>query len=669
MIQSQTSKSDTNRHEKSSSLRGDKRGAHNKKIGVYVCHCGGNISDYVDVEKVVSAIEGDEGVFLAKTTIFACADSNQKEMVNDIVSQKLDGVVVASCSPKLHLITFRAVAERAGLNKYNYVHANIREQVSWAHSDNKTGATEKAIQIVKAAVAKARRAESLDPIKVEATKAVAVIGAGVAGMKAAIKLAKSGSEVFLIEREFFVGGRVAQWDNLCVSTETGKELVTRLYDEVMAHRKVTLFTGAEVVEKSGSVGNFSLRVRITPRYIKMQCNPGELQKAIDACPVEVPDKFNFDITKRKAIYHNYPSEYPQLPAIDSENCTRCGECEKVCNSIDFSQKTEYLEIKAGSILLSTGFDPYEPGPGEFGYGEIENVVTLPQFKRIVHYNKGDKLYYKDREIRNIAYIYCVGSRQVNGENKYCSRYCCTSNIYTAIDVKKRYKEINNFHFNRGIRTYGKQEVLYDESSRLGDIYLQSFEDSPAEVKKIGDKTIVSINDILTSNKKLEVEADLVVLVTGMVPRKDNSIGSLLKVPKGRDKFFNEIHMKLRPVETVIDGITIAGAGQGPKNIVESMTSALAAATKSYSLVAAGELALEPTIAKVDTNECEWCGKCDEACPYSAFTKTEVNGKMVAVVNESICKGCGMCLPVCPTNAIDLIGLTDSEVESMIDALA
>ncbi len=658
-----------NQHEKSSSLRGDKRGAHNKKIGVYVCHCGGNISDYVDVEKVVSAVEGDEGVSLAKTTIFACADSNQKEMVDDIVSQKLDGVVVASCSPKLHLITFRAVTERAGLNKYNYVHANIREQVSWAHSDNKIGATEKAIQIVKAAVAKVRRAESLDPIKIEATKAVAVIGAGVAGMKAAIKLAKSGSEVFLIEREFFVGGRVAQWDNLCVSTETGKELVTRLYDEVMAHRNVTLFTGAEVVEKSGSVGNFILRVRITPRYIKMQCNPGELQKAIDVCPVEVPDKFNFDITKRKAIYHNYPSEYPQLPAIDSENCTRCGECEKVCKSIDFNQKTEYLEIKAGSILLSTGFDPYEPETGEFGYGEIENVVTLPQFKRIVHYNKGDKLYYKDRAVRNIAYIYCVGSRQVNGENKYCSRYCCTSNIYTAIDVKKRYREINNFHFNRGIRTYGKQEVLYDESSRLGDIYLQSFEDDPAEVKKIGDKTIVSINDILTSNKNLEVEADLVVLVTGMVPRKDNSIGSLLKVPKGRDKFFNEIHMKLRPVETVIDGITIAGAGQGPKNIVESMTSALAAATKSYSLVAAGELALEPTIAKVDANECEWCGKCDEACPYSAFTKTEVNGKMVAVVNESICKGCGMCLPVCPTNAIDLIGLTDSEVESMIDALA
>lgn len=638
-----------------------------KKIGVYICHCGGNISDYVDVERVREAIKDEEGVALAKTTMFACADSNQKEMVEDIKSQGLNGVVVASCSPKLHLLTFRAVTERAGLNKYNYVHANIREQVSWAHSDNKAGATEKAIRIVRSAIAKANCAGSLEPIEVKSTKAVAVIGAGVAGMRAAIELAEAGAEVFLIEREFFVGGRVAQWDNLCVSDETGKDLVTRLYDRVMSHKHVTLFTGAEVVENSGSVGNFNLKVKVTPRYIRLQCKKGELQKAIDVCPVEVPDEFNFNITTRKAIYHNYPSEYPQLPAIDMKNCTRCGECEKVCSNIDFSQKTEYLNLKVGSILLATGFDPYEPKKGEFGYGEIDNVVTLPQFKRIVHYS-GDKLTYKGKTIKHIAYIYCVGSRQVDGENKYCSRYCCTSNIYTAIGVKKKFRDVYNYHFNRGIRTYGKQEVLYDESSRLGDIYLQSFEHEPPLVEQKDGKTVVSINDILTTDKKLEVEADLVVLVTGMVPRQDNSIGNLLKIPKGRDKFFNEIHMKLRPVETVIDGITIAGASQGPKNIKESINSALAAATKSFSLVDAGKLALEPTIVKVDEALCEWCGKCDEACPYSAFDKKEVDGKIVARVNETICKGCGMCLPVCPVNALNLVGSTDKEIENMIDAL-
>ncbi|MBE0650077.1 MAG: CoB--CoM heterodisulfide reductase iron-sulfur subunit A family protein [Bacteroidales bacterium] len=639
----------------------------NRKIGVYICHCGGNISDYVDVEKVRRAVEGEAGVFLSKTTMFACADSNQKEMVEDIKTNQLDGVVVASCSPKLHLLTFRAVVERAGLNKYNYVHANIREQSSWAHSDNKTGATEKAIHLVKSAIAKVRYAEALEPIKVKSLNAVAIIGAGVAGMRAAIELAEAGSEVFLIEREFFVGGRVAQWDDLCLTQETGKELITRLYNKVVEHPNVTLFTGAEVVENSGSVGNFSIRVKITPRYLKQECNKDELQKAIEVCPVKIPDAFNFNITNRKAIYHNYPGEYPQLPVIDIENCTRCGACEKVCKNIDFNQKTEYLNLKAGSILLATGFDPYEPKQGEFGYGEIDNVVTLPQFKRIVHYSNG-QLTYKGKEIKNIAYIYCVGSRQVDGENKYCSRYCCSSCIHTAIKIKKKYKGIHNYHFNRGIRTYGKAEVWYDESSRLGDIYLQSFEDHPPIVEKAGGQTIVKINDILTSKKELEVVADLVVLVTGMVPRKDNSIGNLLKVPKGRDKFFNEIHMKLRPVETVIDGITIAGTSQGPKNIMESMNSALAAATKSFALVASGELSLEPTIATVDESKCAWCGKCEEACPYSAFEKIQSNGKLIAKVNSSVCKGCGMCLPVCPENALNLIGLSDKEMESMIDSL-
>ncbi len=638
-----------------------------KKIGVYVCRCGGNISDYVDVEKVRQAIETEADVVLAKTTMFACADSNQKQMVEDIKEQGLDNVVVASCSPKLHLLTFRAVTERAGLNKYNYVHANIREQVSWAHSDNKVGATDKAIKIVRAAIAKVRYAESLDPIEVKSTKAVAVIGAGVAGMRAAIELAEAGADVYLIEREHFVGGRVSQWDNLFTSEETGKELVTRLYDEVMKLNRITLFTGAEVIENSGSVGNFIIKVKITPRYIKKLCNEGELQKAIDVCPVTVPDEFNFNITSRKAIFHNFPSEYPHLPAINMKDCTRCGKCEKVCKSIDFSQKEEILTLKVGTLLLASGFDPYEPKKGEFGYGEIDNVITLPQFKRIVHICDKE-LVYKSKKIKHIAYIYCVGSRQVDGENKYCSRYCCTAVIHTANTVKKKYKNIYNYHFNRGIRTYGKQEVIYEESSKNGDIYLQSFENDPPVLKKNGDKTVVTIEDVLTGKKELSVEADLVVLVTGMVPRKDNSIGSLLKVPRGRDKFFNEIHMKLRPVETVIDGVTIAGASQGPKNIMESMNSALSAAAKSFSLINSGELELEPTVASVDKESCEWCEKCREACPYDAFSKVTKEGKMVAEVNAAVCKGCGMCLPVCPSDAIDLIGLTNEEVESMIDVL-
>ncbi len=639
-----------------------------KKIGVYICHCGGNISDHVDVEKVRQAIEHDQGVFLAKTTMFACADSNQKEMVEDIKNNDLDSVVVASCSPKLHLITFRAVTERAGVNKYNYVHANIREQASWAHSDNKTGATEKAIRLVKAAIAKVRYSESLEPIKVHAQKAVAVIGGGVAGMRAAVELSNMDCPVYLIEREPFTGGRIAQWDVLFTTDESGKSLATRLYQTLKIRKNVTIFTNAEVVGTSGSIGDFNLKVKITPRYVKEKCDPDQIQKAIEVCPVEVADSFNFGITKRKAIYHNYPGEHPHLPAIDMNNCTRCGECEKVCRSIDFSQKEEILNINVGTVLVASGFDPYTPKQGEFGYGQIDNVVTLPQFKRIVALND-KKLIFNGTEIKNIAYIYCVGSRQPNGENKYCSRYCCTSTIHAAIHARKKFGDIRNYHFNRGIRTYGKQEELYSESSRMGDIYLQSYEDALPQVFRKGDTTLVKVHDILTNNKEIEVPADLVVLVTGMVPRADSTLGSLFKLPKGRDKFFNEIHMKLRPVETVIDGITIAGTCQGPKNVTESVNSALSAAAKSYSYVSKGQLELEPIVAEIDKSKCTWCDECANACPFDAIKKVEEDGKELAFINNSVCKGCGMCLPVCPSDAIDLTSYSNQEIEGMIEALA
>ena len=486
-------------------------------------------------------------------------------------------------------------------------------------------------------------------------------------MKAAIALSDKDCPVYLIEREFFIGGRVAQWDTMFTTNETGKEVVTKLYNNLILRPNVTIFTGAEVIKNVGSIGDFKLKVKIAPRYIKDKCKEGNLQKAIDACPVVLPDEFNFNITTRKAIYHNFPSEYPQSPVIDIKNCTRCGKCEQICENIDFSQKEEILDINVGSVLMATGFDPYTPKDGEFGYNEVDNVVTLPQFKRMIELSD-KKLLFKEKEVKNIAYIYCVGSRQAEGENTYCSRYCCTSAIHSSLLVKKKFANIYNYHFTRGIRTYGKQEVLYAESSQQGDIYMQSYEDALPIVSRINDKTIVKINDILTGGKEITVEADLIVLVTGMVPRADNSVGALFKLPKGRDNFFNEIHMKLRPVETFIDGVTISGACQGPKNIMESANSALSAATKSYSYISKGILETEPIVAVVDKNACSWCNSCSEACPFDAISKIEIGEKTIASINNAVCKGCGMCLPVCPTDAIDLIAYSSKEIESMIDSL-
>jgi heterodisulfide reductase subunit A2 len=569
-----------------------------KKIGVYICHCGGNISDYVDVEKVRQSVEGEDIVFIAKTTMFACSDTNQRDMVDDIKANDLDGVIVASCSPKLHQLTFRNVSIRADLNKYTYVHANIREQASWAHSDNIIGATEKAIHLVRAAIAKARYADALETNKIKVTKAVAVIGAGVAGMKAAISLAEKDTEVYLIERDPIVGGHVAELGSLFSTTETGADMIKRLSAELLKHKNITLMTNSEVIENKGSVGDISLKVR---------------------------------------------------------------------TSTSDSDKNLITEINAGSVLMATGFDFYTPEKGEFGYATSDNVITLPQFKRMID-TQFDKLTYNGKQIKNIAYIYCVGSRQTEGENTYCSRNCCTSTIHAAVTAKQKFADINNYHFNRGLRTYGKQEILYADSLRSGDIYLQSYEDGLPTVITEGKKTIVKINDILTNGREIEVEADLVVLVTGMVPRVDNTIGSLFKIPKGRDKFYNEVHMKLRPVETVIDGITIAGACQGPKNIAESVNSALSAATKSYSILSKGELETDPLVATIDPEKCTWCGACESACPFDAIVKVEKDGKTIAEINSTVCKGCGMCAPVCDPDAVNLIACSSKEIMSMIDAL-
>ena len=562
-----------------------------ERIGVYICHCGGNISDYVDVAQIKNMVQSEEGVIVSKNVMFACADSNQKEMIKDIEDQKLDAIVVASCSPKLHLHTFRNVALRGGINPYNYTQVNIREQCSWAHSDTPAEASKKAAGLIRAGINKVVHSEALENIEVLSTRAVVIIGGGISGMRAAIDLAKMGNQVYLIEKEKTLGGHVAKWGELYVTDQSGNNIIAALTKEVKRLTNITVFTLASVEKVSGSIGNFLVDVKIG---------------------------------------------------------------------------SEILNLKSGAILVTTGFESYIPKEGEFGYKNYPSVITLPDFKELIDQSK-DTLVYNNRKVNSIAYIYCVGMRQAKGENKYCSRVCCTTAIHSSLLLHEKFRNIKAFHLYRDIRTYGKQEILYERSSKNGDIFLKYEEKIPPVVEQNKDKLLVKIKDELTKRMDLELETDLVVLVTGMVPRNDSSeISGKLKIPVGNDKFFNEIHPKLRPVETVINGIFLGGSCQGPKNISESVQSSLSAAVKINALTKNPTILLEPIIARINFDACVWCGKCAEVCEYDAIYPLEMFGKIVASVNEAVCKGCGICTPICPVDAIDIAQYSNAEVEGMID---
>ena len=565
-----------------------------KRIGVFICYCGGNISDFVDVEKVREAVETEADVVVAKTHMFTCSDAAQQEIIEDIRSEGLNALVVASCSPKLHLYTFRAMAERAGLNPYQYVQVNIREQCSWTHRDDQARATDKAVRLVRAGIAKSGLTRPLSALRIETTPKVLVVGAGVAGLRASLALSDLGLSVYLIEKAPEVGGWTGRWGKMFPHEQRGSDIVKKLKERVTSRENVTLFTSAEVVKKSGSVGEFNVKVRIA----------------------------------------------------DGET----------------------LSLLVGAIIVATGFETYRPADGEFGYG-LEGVLTLPEFKELVDGANGT-LRSNGREVKDIVYIYCVGSRQTQGTedpNLYCSRYCCTTAVHTALCAQEKGPGLHQFHLFRDMRTYGKHEVPYKDACTKGSVFLRFEDDAPPTVERADGKLRVKVHDQLTGGEELEIDADLVVLVNAMVARPNENLVKVLKLPVGKDGFFNEIHPKLRPVETVIDGIFIAGTAQGPKTLPESVASALSGVSKGAGLLMKGYVDLDPFIAKIDGERCVWCDVCADACPYDAIEKTSVEGKEVARVIQSLCKGEGACVPVCPNDAIDLEGYTNTQVTAMIDA--
>ncbi len=625
-----------------------------ERIGVYVCHCGGNISDYVDVKKVVEAVKDLPNVAVARDFIFMCSDAGQDLIKEDIKNYNLDGVVVASCSPHLHEKTFRDAAAAAGLNPYLVEHVCIREHSSWVHSDNPDAATQKAIWIVKSAIAKVSLAVELNPIKLDMKPEAIVIGGGIAGLRCAVDLAKAGITVHLIEKKPFLGGRAAQIFKLYPSGKTGYEIVNELIDELKKFDNIHVYTNAEIIEAGGALGDFKVKVKVNPRYVKEDISRDEIENAIAKCPIDVPDEFNYGLTKRKAIY--IQNSYPEMPVIDIENCTKCNEC----GIADFEQEAETYEISGSMIILATGAKPYEPKESEYGYKVYDRVITLPVFDRLLAISNG-KLEYNGKEIRDIAFIYCVGSR--NEEHEYCSRYCCVATLNAAIGALEKFGNVRAYHVYRDIRAYGKYETYYEEAGKDGMLFFKFDPEEPPVVEQSGDKLIVKVKDILTSGEEIEIPVDLVVLSVGM-ELEEAEVHTMLRVPFSRDGFLQEVHPKLKPVETAIGGVLIAGTCQFPKDTVETAASASAAVGRADVYLVKGYAELEPYIAEVDAEKCNGCGICVEECPAGAISIKDEK----AVINEALCKGCGACGALCPTEAINLRGYRYEQFRAMIDIL-
>jgi heterodisulfide reductase subunit A len=384
------------------------------RIGVYTCHCGGNISDVVQCEKVAQILRSMPNVVVSRTDMSMCSDAGQALIEEDIRENGVNRVIVGACAPSLHEQTFRGTVSRAGLNPYFYHHVNLREQDSWVHHNNHTTATEKAIRLMSAGLAKARLLSALDPILLKAEQHALVIGGGIAGLRAALDIARRDIRVTLIEKSPFLGGRVAQLEKVFPTGKNARELLHALIDKVTADPRITIFTQAELTGVRGYIGDYQIEITQQSRGV----TPENGAAVMAACKQEVPDEFNYGLTQRKVVYQAYPGCYPATPAVDWVNYD--GQTLHFDGkTITLKNEPKTFDLKVGAVVLATGFNPYDPRKGEFGYGEQSRVVTLPQLVRSMAISKNDvngrgQFTWEGKPVRTMAFIHCVGSREIDG---------------------------------------------------------------------------------------------------------------------------------------------------------------------------------------------------------------------------------------------------------------
>lgn len=661
-----------------------------QRIGVFVCHCGTNIAGTVDVKSVAEALKSEPGVVFSTDYQYMCSQAGQDMIKNAVKEHLLTGIVVCSCSPRMHEATFRKTAAAAGINPYMVEIANIREQCSWVHKEMPIG-TEKAIILAKAAVAKVNLNTPLTPGESPVTKRALVIGGGIAGIQTALDIADAGFEVDIVEIKPTIGGKMAQLDKTFPTLDCAACILTPKMVDVAQNDKIRIFSYSEVEDVSGFVGNFDVKIRRKARFVKEDVCTG-CGACTEKCPQKkVPNEFNMGMDNRRAIYIPFAQAVPKVATIDPNYCLmlkngKCGLCSKVCTAgaIDYNAKDEIIEEKYGAIIAATGFNPISMEKfDEFAYSQSKDVITSLELERLMNAagpTGGTLLRPSDnKHPHTIVFVQCVGSRCEACAEKgkeYCSKICCMYTAKHAMLIRDKYPDTEVYVFYIDVRTPGKN---FDEFYRraVEEYGVHYIKGMVGKVSPEGKALKVRASDLI-DGKQLSIDADLVVLAAAIEPDKSaRPLATMLTASMDTNDFFTEAHPKLRPVESPTAGVYLSGACQGPKDIPETVSQAGAAASKVIGLLCRDKLVGNPCIAHSDEMMCNGCSTCERVCPYGAITYIDKEFRMpdrttkvrrIASVNEAVCQGCGACTVACMSGAMDLRGFTSKQIMAEVDAI-
>ncbi len=660
-----------------------------QRIGVFVCWCGSNIAATVDVKQVAETLKSEPGVVFAADYQYMCSEAGQNLIKDAIRDHKLTGVVICSCSPRMHEATFRKTAAAAGLNPYMVEIANIREQCSWIHKD-KAVATEKAIILGRAAIAKVHLNAPLTPGESPVTKRALVIGGGIAGIQTALDIAEAGFPVDIVEKQPTIGGKMAQLDKTFPTLDCAACILTPKMVDAAQHENIHIYAYSEVEEVKGFVGNFSVTIRKKARMVDpVKCTGCGL--CTEKCPMKkVPNEFNLGMNNRSAIYIPFAQAVPKVATIDPAYCIKmktgkCGLCSTVCEAgaIDYTQQDELVEEQYGAIVVATGYNPIKLDQfDEFAYAQSPDVITSLEFERLTNAagpTAGTLLRPSDgKHPHTIVFVQCVGSRCDGGKGKsYCSKICCMYTAKHAMLTREKYPDTDVYVFYIDVRTPGKN---FDEFYRraVEEYGVHYIKGMVGKVAPQADGTLLVQGSDLIENRQLRLNADLVVLAAAIEPDASaRPLATKLTASMDTNDFFTEAHPKLRPVESPTAGIFLSGACQGPKDIPETVSQASAAAAKVIGLLVKDKLKGNPCVAHSNEMMCNGCSSCEKVCPYGAITYVDKEFRMpdrttairrVASVNPAVCQGCGACTVACPSGAMDLNGFSNSQIMAEVDAI-